>query len=63
MAAWFPVIRECRPALVFGEQVADRFAMAWYDHVAADLESAGYAVAAADCQLRAFGGFHIRCVG
>ena len=58
--AWFRLIRECRPPVLFGEQVASRVALAWFDHVAADLESAHYAVAAADLCAASAGAFHIR---
>lgn len=41
--AWFELINACRPALVFGEQVASKDGLAWLDAVFADLEGAGYA--------------------
>lgn len=44
---WFRLIRECRPAIVFGEQVAAAIAHGWWDDVADDLESEGYACGAA----------------
>jgi len=44
--AWFRLIRECRPATVLGEQVAG--AWVWLDGVFSDMESIGYACAAAD---------------
>lgn len=44
--AWFNLIREHRPATLFGEQVAN--ALAWLDLAFDDLESIGYACAAAD---------------
>jgi DNA (cytosine-5)-methyltransferase 1 len=43
--AWFNLIRERSPAIVFGEQVAG--ATIWLDRVFADLEDQDYAVAAA----------------
>lgn len=43
--AWFGLIRQCRPPIVFGEQVAS--APVWLDGVSADLESEGYAIGAA----------------
>ena len=46
--ALFHLIGECRPAKVFGEQVASQAGLEWYDLVSADLEAAGYAVGAAD---------------
>jgi DNA (cytosine-5)-methyltransferase 1 len=58
--AFFNLIRECRPATVFGEQVAGSAGYAWWDHVAADLEDAGYAAAAADLGAHSVGAPHIR---
>lgn len=42
---WFNLIRECRPAVVFGEQVAS--AKLWLDGVCTDMEAEGYAIGAA----------------
>lgn len=58
--AFFGLIRERRPASVFGEQVAGAAGLAWLDHVCADLEGAGYAAAAADLCAAGAGAFHIR---
>ena len=58
--AWFQLIRECRPVAVFGEQVASRDALAWLDHVCADLEGEGYAVGAVDTCAAGYGAPHIR---
>lgn len=55
---WFNLIRECRPAIVVGEQVAS--ALDWLDLVSADLEGAGYAFGASDLCAAGFGGAHIR---
>ena len=44
---WFRLIRECKPPVVFGEQVASAITHEWLDETAHDLESEGYAVAAA----------------
>ena len=55
---WFNLIRECRPAIVLGEQVAS--ALDWLDLVSTDMESAGYAFGAADLCAAGFGGAHIR---
>lgn len=41
------LIRECRPAVVFGEQVAGKAGLGWLDGVFADLEGSGYACGAA----------------
>jgi DNA (cytosine-5)-methyltransferase 1 len=45
---WFRLIAECRPATVFGEQVASIDGLAWFDRVSTDLEEAHYAIAACD---------------
>jgi site-specific DNA-cytosine methylase len=58
--AWFRLIAECRPDTVFGEQVASKDGLAWFDVVSADLEGAGYAVGAADTCAAGFGAPHIR---
>src|SRR3990170_7230944 len=57
---WFRLIRECRPPVVFGEQVASKNGLAWLDLVYADLEGAGYAVAAVDLCAASVGAPHIR---
>ncbi len=57
---WFGLIRECRPAIVFGEQVASPDGLAWLDAVSSDLEGAGYAFAAADLCAAGVGAPHIR---
>ncbi len=44
---WFRLIAECQPAIIFGEQVAAAIAHGWWDDVADDLESEGYACGAA----------------
>lgn len=41
--AWQHLIAQCRPAVVFGEQVASKAADAWIDLVHADMEGMGYA--------------------
>jgi DNA (cytosine-5)-methyltransferase 1 len=58
--AFFGLIRQRRPAKVFGEQVAGAAGFAWWDHVAADLESEGYAAAAADLPACSVGAPHAR---
>lgn len=42
------LVKECRPATLFGEQVASKAGRAWLAGVRADLEGLGYAVGAAD---------------
>src|SRR5690606_14318827 len=54
------LIRECRPAVVFGEQVASPAGLEWLDGVSADLENEGYAVGAADLCAAGVGAPHIR---
>ena len=58
--AWFALIRECRPATIFGEQVASSDGLAWLDIVSSDLERCGYAVGAADLCAAGVGAPHIR---
>lgn len=55
---WFDLIRQCRPPVVLGEQVAS--ALDWLDLVSADMEASGYAFGAADLCAAGFGGAHIR---
>ena len=57
---WFELIAECRPSIVFGEQVAGAAGRAWLAAVRADLEHAGYAVGAADLAAAGVGAPHIR---
>jgi DNA (cytosine-5)-methyltransferase 1 len=54
------LVRECRPHVVFGEQVASKLGYEWLDGVRADLESQGYAVGAADLAAAGVGAPHIR---
>lgn len=58
--AWFWLIDQCHPAVIFGEQVACKEALAWMDVVSADLAGAGYAVEAADLCAASVGAPHIR---
>lgn len=54
------LIAECRPPVVFGEQVASRLGRDWLAGVRADLEGLGYAVGAADLCAAGVGAPHIR---
>lgn len=54
------LIRECKPATVFGEQVASKAGREWFDGVSTDLEDMGYAAAAADLCAASKGAPHIR---
>ncbi len=58
--AWFRLIRACQPAAIFGEQVAAKAALEWFDLVSDDLEGAGYAVGAADLCAAGVTAPHIR---
>lgn len=44
---WFNLIRECRPATIFGEQVASAIAHGWLDDVYQGLEAEGYSCGSA----------------
>ena len=41
---WFDLLRECRPSVVFGEQVEAAIRWGWMDAVQGDLEGEAYAV-------------------
>jgi DNA (cytosine-5)-methyltransferase 1 len=58
--ALFHLLRECKPATFFGEQVASKDGLAWFDTVQADLEGSQYTVGAADLCSAGFGAPHIR---
>lgn len=58
--AWFRLIRECRPHVVAGEQVASVDGLAWFDRVSTDLEGEDYAIGAVDLCAAGVGAFHIR---
>ncbi|HDS2912612.1 TPA: DNA cytosine methyltransferase, partial [Morganella morganii subsp. morganii] len=52
--------RECKPRVIFGEQVASKDGLAWLDLVQADLEATGYAIGTVDLCAAGFGAPHIR---
>ena len=54
------LIGECRPAVVFGEQVASKAADAWFDLVQADVEALGYAFGCVPFPSASVGAPHIR---
>ena len=54
------LISECRPPVVFGEQVASKDGLAWLDTVQSDMEASGYALGAADLCAAGVGAPHIR---
>lgn len=58
--AWFRLIRECRPHVVFGEQVEAAINHGWLDLVCDDLEREGYAVGAVGLPAASVGAPHIR---
>jgi len=57
---WFRLISECRPGVVFGEQVASKDGLGWLDDVRDSLEGADYAFAGFDLCAAGFGAPHIR---
>lgn len=56
--AW--LIKECKPAIVFGEQVASKAVEPWVDLVHADVEALGYAFGAIPFPSAGVGAPHIR---
>jgi len=54
------LIDQCRPAIVFGEQVASPDGLTWLGAVRADLEGSGYAVGGSDLCAAGVGAPHIR---
>jgi DNA (cytosine-5)-methyltransferase 1 len=57
---WFRLIKECRPPVILGEQVASPDGLHWLDTVFTDLEREGYAVGAADLPAAGIGAPHKR---
>ena len=58
--AFFGLISECSPAIVFGEQVASKDGREWLSGVRADLEAVGYACGASDLCAAGAGAPQIR---
>jgi len=58
--AWYHLITQRRPVVVFGEQVASKAGLGWLDLVQTDLEGAGYASGAVDLCAAGVGAPHIR---
>ena len=56
----FRLVRQCRPDVVFGEQVTGAIAHGWLDDLSADLESEGYAVGATVLGAHCVGAPHLR---
>jgi DNA (cytosine-5)-methyltransferase 1 len=57
---WLRLIRECRPAVVFGEQVDAAIRTGWLDDVCLSLEELDYAVGAVSFPACSVGAPHIR---
>jgi DNA (cytosine-5)-methyltransferase 1 len=54
------LIEQCKPSVVFGEQVASKDGLGWLDLVQADLEGTGYSTGAVDICAAGIGAPHIR---
>ena len=54
------LIQQCRPVVVFGEQVASKDGLGWLDTVSTDLEAMGYAIGAIPFPAAGIGAPHIR---
>lgn len=57
---FYRLIRECKPNVIFGEQVERAVGMGWLDRVFADLEVEGYTCGAAVLGAHSVGAPHIR---
>ncbi len=57
---WFRLVSQCKPDVIFGEQVASNDGLDWLDDVQSSLENAEYAFAAFDLCAAGFGAPHIR---
>ncbi len=58
--AWFHLIDQCRPSVVFGEQVGAAIGHGWLDLVQADMEAANYSIGAVCVPAAGVGAPHIR---
>ena len=58
--AFYHLIGQCKPAIVFGEQVASKAVDSWIDLVQADLEAVGYAFGSVPFPAAGVGAPHIR---
>jgi DNA (cytosine-5)-methyltransferase 1 len=58
--AFFGLIRECRPVVIVGEQVAGAYGLAWLDQLCADMEGIHYSAAAANLPACSVGAPHVR---
>jgi len=57
---WFNLIRECRPDVIFGEQVEAAIGHGWLDLVQTDLEGENYSCGAVSLPAASVGAPHIR---
>lgn len=57
---FYRLASECRPGIIFGEQVPDAIRLGWLDGVFADLEAIGYACGAVVLPAAGIGAPHIR---
>jgi DNA (cytosine-5)-methyltransferase 1 len=57
---WFNLVRECKPSIIFGEQVAAAIRQGWLDSLQKDLEAENYACAAAVLPASGVGALHKR---
>ena len=57
---FFDLISQCKPAIVFGEQVASAIRTEWFDDLQADMEAEGYATAMAVLPACGIGAPHKR---
>lgn len=57
---WHWLIQQCRPQIVFGEQVASADGLDWIDLVSSDMEASDYAIGALDTCAAGYRSFHIR---
>jgi DNA (cytosine-5)-methyltransferase 1 len=57
---WFQLVKECRPGVVFGEQVEAALGHGWLDRLCDDLEAEDYAVGACGLPGPSVGAFDIR---
>ena len=57
---FYYLIGQCRPPIVFGEQVTAAIGHGWFDLISTDLEGSGYAIGAADLCAASVGAPHIR---
>ena len=57
---WFNLLRECRPPIVFGEQVSAAITFGWLDQLQADLESSDYSCGAILVPASGVGALHQR---